>query len=595
MTKSKGRLHIGRSGGKAFDMPVDFVTERASILAVSGAGKSYTGHVIAEGLLKERQQVVAIDPMNAWWGLRSGYKVVIFGGPQGDLPLEATSGRALADAVAEHPDLSCVLSLRHLRKTKMRQFVTDFAEQLFHRKGEPTLSTPMHLFIDEADLFAPQKVGADLARMVGAVEDVVRRGRQSGIGVTTLTQRPASLNKDVLTQSRVLIAGELTGPHDKNAIKDWIKDNANIEKQTMFIRSLPQLQTGEFWFWSPKFLRCLARVNVKKKRTFDASATPKVGSKSRRPKMKAKPVDLAALRTALADTIKQAEEKDPKALRRKIVELEKELRKQINREGPPVSVASGHTAADIRRLVGKAVAARDAELKGRATALVSSLTKTMTDFFGSMSKAKAPMLASIHALARPLPPLGKVTVPSVSRAAVTHPARTASVPLLVPQAARSVDSSNGLGRCERAVLTVLAQRGRRCTRRLVALQAGYSITSGGFKNSISALRTKGYLEGREEIAITDAGLEGLGGYEPLPTGDDLIAHWKGRLKPKAVREVFACIAAAYPDELTTGEVAERTGYRPTSGGFKNALSALRTLELIVGRGEVVLSAEIHEG
>ena len=596
MSASKRQLHIGRSGATAFYIPVAFTTETAAILARRGAGKTHAAMVMAEELLKERQQIVAIDPLNAWWGLRSGYKVVIFGGPKGDLPLEPQSGRVIADAVAENPDLSCVLSLRHMRKAKQKRFVYEFADQLFHRKGEDDLATAVHLFIDEAHRFAPQFVRGDDANMVGAVSDLVLGGRQAGIGVTLITQRSAKLNKDVLTQAAILIAGQITGPQDKKAVREWIEDNADIAEQKAFIKSLATLKRGDLWIWSPSFLKCMSLVHVRKKRTFDSSATPKAGAKSRRPKMRAKPLDLEALRSTMAETIKQAEEKDPKALRRKVVELQKELAKQVNREGPPVSVASGHTEADIRRLVGKAVAARDAELKGRATALVSSLTKTMTDFFGSMSKAKAPMLASIRALARPLPPLGKVTVPSVSRAAVTHPAgRTASVPLHVPKAARSADSSNGLGRCERALLTVLAQRARRCTTRLIALQAVYSVNSGGFKNSISSLRTKGYIEGRAELVVTDAGLEGLGGYEPLPTGDELIAHWEARLKPKAVRKVFGCIASAYPDIVTTDEVAERTGYSPDSGGFKNALSKLRSLELIVGRGEVVLSSEIHEG
>ena len=32
------------------------------------------------------------------------------------------------------------------------------------------------------------------------MEDLVRRGRARGLGITLITQRPAVLNKDVLTQ-----------------------------------------------------------------------------------------------------------------------------------------------------------------------------------------------------------------------------------------------------------------------------------------------------------------------------------------------------------------------------------------------------------
>lgn len=329
MSASKRQLHIGRSGVTAFKIPVAFVTETAAILARRGAGKTYTAQVIAEELLDARQQIVAIDPNNAWWGLRSGYKVVIFGGPKGDLPLEPQAGRVIADAVAENPDLSCVLSLRHMVKAKQKRFVYEFADRLFHRKGEEELATAVHIFIDEAHRFAPQFVRGDDANMVGAVSELVLGGRQAGIGVTLITQRSAKLNKDVLTQAEILIAGQITGPQDKKAVREWIEDNADIDEQKAFIKSLATLKRGELWVWSPSFLKCMAKVHIRKKRTFDSSATPKAGAKSRRPKMRAKPLDLEALRSTMAETIKQAEEKDPKALRRKVVELEKQLAAKV--------------------------------------------------------------------------------------------------------------------------------------------------------------------------------------------------------------------------------------------------------------------------
>ena len=66
--------------------------------------------------------------------------------------------------------------------------------------------------IDEADLLAPQRVMAGGERLLGAMSDLVRRGRVRGLGVTLVTQRPATLNKDILTQAEVLIALRMTAP-----------------------------------------------------------------------------------------------------------------------------------------------------------------------------------------------------------------------------------------------------------------------------------------------------------------------------------------------------------------------------------------------
>jgi hypothetical protein len=53
---------------------------------------------------------VVIDPTGAWYGLRSsadgrseGIPVIIIGGSHGDLPLEPTAGKTVADLVVDHP------------------------------------------------------------------------------------------------------------------------------------------------------------------------------------------------------------------------------------------------------------------------------------------------------------------------------------------------------------------------------------------------------------------------------------------------------------------------------------------------------------
>lgn len=138
--------------------------------------------------------VVIVDPVGVWWGLRSsatgtaeGLPVVIFGGDHADLPLAETAGELLADLVVDER-VPAVLDLSTLSKSAGRRFMTDFAERLYHRNRDP-----LHLVLDEADAFAPQRTDPGGQRLLGAIEDLVRRGRARGIGVTLITQRPAVL------------------------------------------------------------------------------------------------------------------------------------------------------------------------------------------------------------------------------------------------------------------------------------------------------------------------------------------------------------------------------------------------------------------
>ena len=62
-----------------------------------------------------------------------------------------------------------------------------------------------------------------MARLIGAYEDIVLRGRKPGIGSTSITLRPAQLHSAIRSQVEVLIAMRLLGKLDVAAIDEWIR------------------------------------------------------------------------------------------------------------------------------------------------------------------------------------------------------------------------------------------------------------------------------------------------------------------------------------------------------------------------------------
>ncbi|MGD8453986.1 MAG: hypothetical protein PVJ57_19400 [Phycisphaerae bacterium] len=104
------KLNIGRTGaGRRFELPTDLVTRTQAILAIKGAGKTYTAIVQMEEMLAAGQQCVAIDPTGVWWGLRAGAN-----GRSRGLPVIIRGGRR--GAVAARPGHHRGPSLRlHLR------------------------------------------------------------------------------------------------------------------------------------------------------------------------------------------------------------------------------------------------------------------------------------------------------------------------------------------------------------------------------------------------------------------------------------------------------------------------------------------------
>lgn len=314
------------------DLPLEAVTQPIAIIARRGAGKSYCAAVMTEEMIKAGVPVVVIDPMGAFWGLRAsadgkkeGLPVTILGGEHGDVPLEPTAGKAIAHFVVEHPGPYVLdLSLFESNAAQYR-FAADFGETIYRAKSKA--KAPLHLVVDEADSFAPQKPQPGQQRMLGAYEAIVRRGRIRGLGVTMITQRPAVLNKNVLTQAEILITLQMTGPQDRKAIDAWVQGHGTLEERDELLASLASLQKGQAWIWSPSLLNVFKLVQIRRRETFDSSKTPEMGDRRTEPQRFA-PVDLAALQKEMTATIEKAKADDPKELRKQIAQLQGELKRQ---------------------------------------------------------------------------------------------------------------------------------------------------------------------------------------------------------------------------------------------------------------------------
>jgi len=565
-----GRLSVGAlPNGKPFSLPAETITQASAILGLRESGKTNTAVVVVEELLARGDQVVIIDPVNVWWGLRAsadgtgpGYPIIVMGGPRGDVPLNEHDGGVLADFVVE-TRASVILSLRHMRKGAQRRFVTEFCEQVFHRKGEPEYQTPVLVVIDEASQFLPQKVLGDQARMVGAVQDLIRMGRSSGIGVTLIDQRAATVNKDGLSQIELLVAHRHTSPQDRKAVREWIEQKADPAQAKEFLEGLASLPQGHGWFWSP-LMDVFERVHVRRRTTFDSSKTPKAGERASAP-ARLTPIDLEALKVKLARTVEEARANDPKLLKDRIAELETEVEAleandRFEAEERPLNE---HERGDVHA---------EGYMKGRADARV--VLDRANEFSRDVGKA----LATILTVARSFEttPIFELTGQEMVDG---HRARTApasSPPMVPPRPARSAISSEqnrntkkpeaaGFNNHERKLLDAAAQlRNLRIDapdRMTVAALAKVSLSSSATEKGFGSLIRRGFIEvaGDGLVRITDAGWKHAPDFDRLPTLNDYhhslagmlarLPHHAGKLMRVAVSTKGRAISRANLAEL----------------------------------------------
>jgi hypothetical protein len=600
----------------SLSLPIDAVTQTIGILAKRRAGKSYTARKFAEELSAAHQQIAIVDPKGDWWGIRSsadgkapGLSIVILGGERGDVPLEVNGGEIVAKLVAEER-VSVLLDLSLFRKNEVTTFMTAFLENLYRIKAREEFRTPMMLIVDEADAIAPQKPYKGEERMLGAAEDIVRRGGQRGIGCTLITQRSAVLNKNVLTQCQMLVALRTIAPQDLAAMNAWIDVHGTQKQRDTLMESLPALPTGDAWFWSPGWPTVegiFKRVTVLPITTFDSGATPRPGEKRVEPK-NAADVDLDSLRKTMAATIERAKAEDPKELRKKIAALEKDRREIL-------SHLEKHGSQKIEIKTVEKPVLKDGQidrlekildfttLGDRFESILSKAAKPIIDRINQLDSALRPIRQALAAVdvgrASGLPDNGArlgprtagkfaraLPIPERQPAGSVTPRRGVNNRRETPAGADNSEVSLGIG--ERRCAIAIAQHPNGVTREQLTTLTGYKrSTRNTYLQRLLAANLIDEISGR--FLINDAGVAWLGNdYELLPTGSQLQDYWIRKL-PEGESRIFQIVLGRPEEGISREQIGELTGYKRSTRN--TYLQRLAARELVTISGEMIWPSE----
>jgi len=100
---------------------------------------------------------------------------------------------------------------------------------------------PIALFCDEAHLYIPQNTTQTIENSsLQSFERIAKEGRKYGVSLVVISQRPAEVNRTVLSQAGNFIAMRLTNADDQNVVKKLLPDSLGD-----FAELLPILDIGE--------------------------------------------------------------------------------------------------------------------------------------------------------------------------------------------------------------------------------------------------------------------------------------------------------------------------------------------------------------
>lgn len=575
---------------KDLNLPDDAAVETMAILAVRGAGKSNAAVVLAEEMFRAGIPWVAIDPKGDWWGIRSsadgkgpGLPVALFGSvsrkrkdkPDPDVPLEETGGKLIADLVVDER-LPCILDMSAFSEAAKIRFLIDFGSQLFERNTEP-----LHLFMDECDDFIPQKPFKEQTRLLHIYTKILKQGRSFGLGATLISQRSAVVNKNALTQVGTLFALRTTSPQDRHAIAEWIKQKDG--KHLEIVESLPSLKDGEAWVWSPEFLGDVQRFRFNRRKTFDSGATPKVGAKRVQVKTVAN-VDLAALESAMSETIERARADDPDELRSTIRRLEREL------EQMTLAAKSAFDQDKCAESCRVAVARRDEEWANvwrQTVGEFKAAIRHVADDFHDYAKSIGSLLTNLDA---DVAKIAKVMTPLPVRQQAPRPEPPPSNRRSARPAQPSTNGNDEIkgGGCLRMIQLLADAAPKGYTESQWATAARLKKTGGTWTTYKSRLKNAALAEERGGLwYATQTAIDEYADASRQPqTTAELIEWWKSKVGSGPARMIDELVDV-YPLSIDREELAERVGITYGAGTFATYLSRLRSNNLAMTEANMI--------
>lgn len=284
-----------------YPIPNSLLAEgHVAILGMTGRGKTTAAKHLVERHLDHGHQVIVLDPQGIWCGLKTaadgahvGKRILIIGGQNADIPLDAATPRELAQFVMASK-ASVVLDFFGMYLDGMHAIAADFLQELFDKNID---RRSYFVVLEEADVWAPQSTRSRLAHAVGVeVDRYARHGRGRGFRLITICQRTAKINKDILSQAQTYLFFGLAGLIDRRVARDMVEGVA--PNATEVFNTLPSLEVGEAWVWL-QTRHTLSREKFPMHHTLDNSQTPSVPHRSAPPPFAKDEID--ALRALMSE------------------------------------------------------------------------------------------------------------------------------------------------------------------------------------------------------------------------------------------------------------------------------------------------------
>lgn len=316
---------------------VEVLTGRGFITGKSGSGKSNSASVIVEELLAEGFPTLIIDVDGEYYGLKQEYEILHLGADEEcDMRVGVEHAEKIAELALEK-NIPIILDVSaYLHEEEQKEIIREVCSRLFSRQKK--LKKPFLILIEEVHEYIPEGGGLDDTGQM--LVKIAKRGRKHGLGLCGISQRPANVKKDFITQCDWLVWHRLTWKNDTAVVRSVLGPD--------YADQIQDLDDGEA-FLMTDWNDSVSRVQFRRKETFDAGATPGLGD-FERPDLKSVSEDILENLKDISERQREREDKVEhlqSELAEKEAEIE-ELSEQLERAQDVSSLAEQLTEALAR-------------------------------------------------------------------------------------------------------------------------------------------------------------------------------------------------------------------------------------------------------
>lgn len=237
--------------GTNFAFPLDVTYEKIFIGGKTGSGKSYTAGVFMEELSRHGVQFVCFDALDAHSGLPQLPNVERIA-PTED---ESINVHKLVYNL-QHSDSSLIVNMVNLKLETQQEMLGDYCEALL---AIDKIGKPIMTILEECQDFVPQ-MGRPAS--FPPIVRLCKLGRGKGLGATLISQRPAAIHKEALSQVSTYMVHNIINTRDLEALKHQLSfgtDKATIKN---IISSISYASPGEMVCFSPKYFKDVGYIKV---------------------------------------------------------------------------------------------------------------------------------------------------------------------------------------------------------------------------------------------------------------------------------------------------------------------------------------------